>query len=476
MKVSIAGYNIDRKIIDKLPENQAATPETLCAAFARISRSEKEIPELREEAVNEVKNARKSNEKIIFGMGHSSIAEHAVFNIELIGISRYLTEVVQKSRLASFTEKSQRYVTCKKDYVIPEELTNNTIAKEYNLLVRSLFNLYRELTQTATEYYRMDFKHLSQHEISEMAKEDARYVLPLATETQMGMTINARSLENLLCRLANTDLDEAKKLYDELYEKVSVIAPSVIKYVSADAYTQNLKQYINHDFLTDQLLETGNNLAPLPIEIEICGESPEDRIIASMLFVKHPASFRQLLRKAEAMDIEVKRAIIMNLFREMKFYSKAPVYFEMIDCNIAMSISASCFAQIKRHRLATILRSSYHPSYGYVIPPVFQELGVQERIDRVFAQTANMYEKLEKIKSGLGNYILTNAHRTNVLFKTNLRELYHFSRLRSDAHAQWEIRQVSQTIDKEMKKLLPIASKKMMGKDTFLSTHHTQGS
>ena len=82
-------------------------------------------------------------------------------------------------------------------------------------------------------------------------------------------------------------------------------------------------------------------------------------------------------------------------------------------------------------------------------------------------KVARMFGKLEQVKDGLGSYILTNAHRVNVLFHTNLRELYHFSRLRSDKHAQWEIREISLQMDALLKKIYPHAAKQMMGKDCF---------
>ena len=67
-------------------------------------------------------------------MGHSSIAEHVVFNLDILDVSRYLTEIIQKSRLASFTEKSQRYVTLKSAYYIPEELTDSQKKEYVNLM------------------------------------------------------------------------------------------------------------------------------------------------------------------------------------------------------------------------------------------------------------------------------------------------------------------------------------------------------
>ncbi|HQP33062.1 MAG TPA: FAD-dependent thymidylate synthase, partial [Candidatus Cloacimonas sp.] len=97
MKVNIAGFNIDKELIDKL-NSPLATPELISASYARISRSNKSIEELRKEAMKELEKARKTNTNIIFAMGHSSVAEHSVFNIDLIGVSRALTELIQRSR------------------------------------------------------------------------------------------------------------------------------------------------------------------------------------------------------------------------------------------------------------------------------------------------------------------------------------------------------------------------------------------
>ena len=123
MKILLAGYNVDYNLIRELKEKSALrqdiTPETISAAYARISRSPKSVNELRADALTEVDKARKSNRNIVFEMGHSSVAEHAVFNIDVIGVSRLLTEEIEKFRLCSYTEKSQRYVLFDGDFVVP---------------------------------------------------------------------------------------------------------------------------------------------------------------------------------------------------------------------------------------------------------------------------------------------------------------------------------------------------------------------
>ncbi len=193
MQVKVAGYNIDSSLIARL-DSEVATPEVLSAAYARISRSKKSVEELRFEALEHIAKARNSNEKIIFEMGHASVAEHAVFNLDLIGISRHLTELVQRSRLASFTEKSQRYVTFEKDYLVPAELKKDTeLSDGYTELCDALFKEYSQSTELLTEHLAKCNPELDKRTLLTLAKEDARYILPLATKTQMGMTINCRS-------------------------------------------------------------------------------------------------------------------------------------------------------------------------------------------------------------------------------------------------------------------------------------------
>ena len=68
------------------------------------------------------------------------------------------------------------------------------------------------------------------------AKEDARYCLPLATETQLGMTVNARNVELMIRRLAASPLAEAREYSRRLYEATHVVAPSLVRYTEPTPY------------------------------------------------------------------------------------------------------------------------------------------------------------------------------------------------------------------------------------------------
>jgi len=53
------------------------------------------------------------------------------------------------------------------------------------------------------------------------------------------------------------------------------------------------------------------------------------------------------------------------------------------------------------------------------------------------------------------------------LMKFNARELYHLARLRADAHAQWDIRELTEEMLKQAKKVMPLTLMMACGKDSF---------
>ncbi|MEN6359343.1 MAG: FAD-dependent thymidylate synthase, partial [Smithella sp.] len=66
---------------------------------------------------------------------------------------------------------------------------------------------------------------------------------------------------------------------------------------------------------------------------------------------------------------------------------------------------------------------------------------------------------------------LTNAHRKRVLMKLSARELYHLSRLRADAHAQWDIRDLAEKMLTQARKVMPLTLITACGKDGFAALH-----
>ncbi len=478
MKILLAGYNIDYDLIcelkDKCAADQDLTPETISAAYARISRSPKTVDELRKDARTEVDKARKSNRNIVFDMGHSSVAEHAVFNIDVIGVSRLLVEEIEKFRLCSYTEKSQRYVLFEKDYVVPDEIHNTGLADAFIETVNMQNDFYHRLYAELRPYVFEQNKVLANDPANKSmlegwAKEDARYAIALATETQLGMTINARNLELMLRRLSALPLAEARLYSEKLYAATQDIAPSLIRYTEATEYDRLTRQ--NLKIRTEKLLKRKPAL-------QIKGKSAEVRLVsytpkadlqtaAALLFSTSNLGYDSCRRQAAKMTARNLRELFKIVFENAQSYDAVLRELENADLQFEMATSASCFAQLKRHRMATVITQDYDPILGVTVPPSVRAIGRQKAFMDVIRKTNDVYGRIRQKNPAAAAYVLTNAHRKRVLMKLNAREMYHVARLRADAHAQWDIRMLSENMLRQARKVLPLTLMMACGKDGF---------
>jgi len=478
MKILLAGYNIDYDLLCELKNKseftQDITPETISAAYARISRSPKSVDQLRTDARAEVDKARKSNRNIVFEMGHSSVAEHAVFNIDVIGVSRLLTEEIEKFRLCSYTEKSQRYVLFDKDFVVPEEIAQAGLKDLFVATVGMQNDFYHQLYDQLRPYVFGQNKALAENPANKSmlegwAKEDARYVISLATETQLGMTINARNLELMLRRLAAVGLAEARLYNEQLYAATKDIAPSLIRYTQATEYDRLTRRKLQKQ--AEKLLrkkDAGKGRGKTE-EAQLTFVTPEADIqaVAAMLFSSSGSGYDDCRNQAAGLSARDLRALFKTAFENIQSYDAVLRELENVDLQFELIMSASCFAQLKRHRMATIITQDYDPHLGVTIPPSVRAIGKQKEFLDIMRRTENAYDQIRKKLPLAATYVLTNAHRRRVLMKLSARELYHLTRMRVDAHAQWDIRELSEKMLKQARKAMPLTLMMACGKDGF---------
>lgn len=132
--------------------------------------------------------------------GHTSVLEHASATFRVEGISRACLAQLTRHRIASYSVESQRYrEICRGDwYVTPPTLEGDEL------------DAYHAAMEAAMAAYEDALAH-------GVRKEDARYLLPMATRTTLVMTINARSLQNFLqLRLAPASHWEIRELAAEM--------------------------------------------------------------------------------------------------------------------------------------------------------------------------------------------------------------------------------------------------------------------
>ena len=146
--------------------------------------------------------------------GHHSVLEHANFTFAIDNVSRALTHQLVRHRLASYSQQSQRYVNLKPlDYVVPPTVKNNEDAlRKYEEIMKYLEEQYEELVEMG------------------IPLEDARYILPNATHTNIVVTMNARELINFFTlRTCMKAQWEIRAMAYIMLAQVRKIAPTIFE-------------------------------------------------------------------------------------------------------------------------------------------------------------------------------------------------------------------------------------------------------
>ncbi|MCL5884812.1 MAG: FAD-dependent thymidylate synthase [Deltaproteobacteria bacterium] len=171
-------------------------PERLVALAARLCYSPATIGDLQEEISR--KDVRGLVRRVL-AMGHASVLEHVTFTYGVEGISRAASHQLVRHRIASYSQQSQRYVTAEFGYVTPGTIGGTAADGEGG----PFRDRYRKHMKAGAKLY------------GEMVKagippEDARFVLPNATETKILVTMNARELHHFFalrtCRRAQWEI------------------------------------------------------------------------------------------------------------------------------------------------------------------------------------------------------------------------------------------------------------------------------
>lgn len=195
--------------------NHTPDPERQIALAARLCYSPTGLDELQENI--DATDICQFIDKIM-SMGHHSVLEHASFTFGVEGISRVTSHQLVRHRVASYSQQSQRYVDSGNHATVtPPSIKNNKLAQmEFELTLQSINHAYHVMTKLG------------------IPAEDARYILPNATETKIIMTMNARELLHFFkLRCCNRAQWEIRAMADRMLELVKEVAPTVFSKAGA---------------------------------------------------------------------------------------------------------------------------------------------------------------------------------------------------------------------------------------------------
>ena len=154
-------------------------------------------------------------QKLISGViesGHGSTIEHVVFTFGISGVSRTLSHQLVRHRAGvAFDQQSQRYVTFKgASTMLPGTIQDAEpgLREAYEEQIAGSMDLYGQLVGAG------------------IPGEDARFVFPNATRTNLVMTTNLRALIHMsglrLCTMAQWEI---RRLFQQIRHEIFSVSP-----------------------------------------------------------------------------------------------------------------------------------------------------------------------------------------------------------------------------------------------------------
>jgi len=152
--------------------------------------------------------------KKVIRKGHHSVLEHATATFRIKGGSRVFTHELVRHRMMSPSQESQRYVEYGKtkefEFVIPRTIKKGKFKKEFEDLSQRSYEFYSKMVQ------------------ADIPKEDARYILPNATTSEIVITANFRELRHIFqVRCAQRAHWEIREICLEMLKIMKKQAPIV---------------------------------------------------------------------------------------------------------------------------------------------------------------------------------------------------------------------------------------------------------
>ena len=144
--------------------------------------------------------------------GHGSTIEHIVFTFAISGVTRTLSHQLVRHRAGlAFDQQSQRYLDYKRPaYMVPGTIADapDELRERYESTLDGSLAFYSELLEAG------------------VPGEDARFVMPNATRTNLVMTTNLRALIHMsglrLCTMAQWEI---RRLFQLIRHEVFDVSP-----------------------------------------------------------------------------------------------------------------------------------------------------------------------------------------------------------------------------------------------------------
>ncbi|MBD3297663.1 MAG: hypothetical protein GF341_03330 [candidate division Zixibacteria bacterium] len=437
---------------------EGLAPEVVAVTFAKTSRSPEAFDQIARE-LTETTSA-KFHEKWVVGYGHASVAEHAILSLAVENVSILAAKAIEDNRLASYTEKSTRYQVYDPEHVYRPAriMADREIGPRYEETIKTLLKTYISWSDKALEHLKRKSpcpegksERMWLARLRARACDAIRYLLPTATLTNLGWTVNARVLAHAIRKLGSSELEEFREIAEELRESARAKVPTLLKYCDPDlARVQSVRAI-------SEIVEKEAPTQPrvhdeVPPEVRVLRTEPTvlDVLCSGLAYSAQANDWDTVQAMVNRWSTDQKIDAIRRALAHLGPHDPLPRAFEHCHYLVEITIDYGAWRDIQRHRMATQTAQELTPELGITVPALIDELGLRQEFVDLSSLSAETYDAVAQRYPAEAVYPLMLAFRKRSLFDWNLREIYHFVKLRGSSKGHDAYRRAAIDLWREM--------------------------
>lgn len=414
-KVKLIGY----------PQNA----QTLVVAAALGCFEEKSAFKIMNELLALPRKERLRREKAVlknsFGRGHGSVGDQVHFSFSIQNLPRAATFELCLPEYLEHLQQSLRRAKASRGFHLPKAIRKSKFAGKVNDVLSQSFSLYREMKK------------------KRIPGEDARFILPLYTKTNIFTTGNARELCHLwymaqqegvpsvVTAVVEEMISQAREITPQLFEDFGFNYEPLAWYSSAQLYA-----------LKNKMTEY---LANMPLRNDV------------FLLSYRLGSFFEESLQPRTIERAVKRR------EEAELSNLKGIHFEFLA-----GMSLTCLHQAIRqrtwnHRLEPIYhavkaaKKKINRKERMIIPPSIKRSEFRSAFQKQHQDMIDLYFELVEggipEKEAIG--VIPHSLKIYTAIHLNGWNVIHSIGKRTCVEAQWEIRQIAWQIAKRIKEEFP---------------------
>ncbi|HUB93991.1 MAG TPA: FAD-dependent thymidylate synthase [Verrucomicrobiae bacterium] len=456
------------------------SPASVAVAMARFSRQSDDmrVVLLDELARKEAKDTKPIYQRAIAAYGDDSIGQLAGQHIMIENASNLLTKKLESGRLASYIEQPTHYIHFdQKDtngryrYFVPENLPDE-LRGVYERTMDQIFDTYSKLVSGLTAHIRVTSTTPAKEQdtawrnaTKAQAYDTLRSLLPLATNSTIGVYASGQALENLIVHLLSDGLSEARTVGQQILLEARKTAGAIFLENTDEperggaftAYRANT--YANVKKLASKLLPPNHTAETTPVTLDSFTPRNELDIVADMLYEHSDLPLEQLQEQTATWPyqrkIDVFNAYIGERFNRRHKPGRA---LEKVHYSFDLVCDYGSFHDLQRHRMVDDIEwQMLSPRLGYDIPNLVDAAGLSEAFEQCFDLSLQLYSTLQAAGQILeAQYATLTGHKMRWKVTYNAREAFHLHELRTTPRGDAGCRKLVQEMHRQVSEVHPL--------------------